>query len=181
MVRGRWMSNNDIARRLETIAHDNAHISRQAADVLSLGWQQAARARCDPASPASSKAIAPIVELAIQSGFADRMREAGPSRAISEAEVIRHSCPEARVFSESKINQVANELIAAGRIPEAIHVLEVNVQLFPKSFLAPYWLAETQLAAGDTSAAISNFRGSVANDPAMLDAIERLKSLHAWH
>ena len=180
MVRGRWMSNDDIARRLETVERDNARISRQAADVLSLGWQRAARARCDPASPASSEAIRPIVELAIQSGFADRMREAGPTRAMSEAEVIGRACPEARVFSESKINQVANELTAAGRVPEAIHVLEANLQLFPKSFLAPYWLAERQLAAGDTSAAIRNYRRSVANDPGMLDAIERLKNLHAW-
>ena len=180
MVRGRWLSSDDIAQRLETIARDNARISRQAADVLSLGWQRAASARCDPGSPASSKAVRPIVELAIQSGFADRMREAGPSRAMSEAEVIRRECPEARVFSESKINQVANELTAAGRLPEAIHVLEANAQLFPKSFLAPYWLAEAQLAAGDTAAAIRNYRGSVANDPAMLDAIERLKTLRAW-
>ena len=154
MVRGRWMSKDYIARRLEGVERDNARTSRQAADVVSLGWQRAARARCDPTSPASSEAVRPIVELAIQSGFADRMRDVGPSRAMSEADVIGRECPEARVFNESKINQVANELNAAGRVPEAIHVLEANLQQFPKSFLAPYWLAERQLAAGDTSAAI---------------------------
>jgi hypothetical protein len=29
-------------------------------------------------------------------------------------------------------------------------------------------------------AAIVNYKKSVANDPAMLDAIDRLKALHAW-
>ena len=180
MVRGRWLSQDEIAKRLEAVAQDNARISQQAAGIVALGWQRAATARCDSASPASSEAVRPIVELAIQAAFADRIRQAGISRAMGEAAAIRQACPETRMFSEPKINQVANELIAAGRVSEAINVLEANVQLFPRSFLAPYWLAESQLTIRDTAAAIGNYRKSVANDPAMLDAIERLKSLHAW-
>ena len=87
------------------------------------------------------------------------------SQPMAEATAIRQACPEARLFSEAKINQSANALTAAGRMPESISVLEANVQLFPRSFLAPYWLAERQLAAGDTVAAIRNYRKSVANDP----------------
>lgn len=180
MVRGRWLPKKEIALRLETVARDNTRISEQAAMVLKLGWQRAAIARCDSTSPARSEEVRPIVELAVQAAFADRIRIAGISQAMAEAATIRQACAEVRVFSEPKINQVAGELTAAGRVPEAIKVLEVNVQLFPRSFLAPYWLAETQLAAGDTAAAIVNYRKSVANDPAMLDAIERLKSLHSW-
>jgi TolA-binding protein len=116
----------------------------------------------------------------LRPGFADRILNTGISQAMTEAAAVHQACPEVQVFSEPKINQVANDLTAAGRVPEAIKVLEANVQLFPRSFLAPYWLAETQLAAGDTAAAIVNYRRSVANDPAMLDAIDRLKSLHAW-
>ena len=93
---------------------------------------------------------------------------------------IQQACPEAHVFSEWRINSVANELAAAGHTREALAVLDANVDLFPHSFLAPYWLAEAQLAAGDTAAAIVSYRKSVANDPAMLDAIDRLKTLHAW-
>jgi TolA-binding protein len=180
MVRGRWLSRDESAKRLEAVARDNARISHQAARILALGWQRAAIASCDLASPASSEAVRPIVELAIQTAFADRIRRAGISRAMGEAVEIRQACPEARIFSEPKINQVANELTVAGRLTDAIHVLQSNVELFPRSFLAPYWLAETQLTAGDTAAAIRNYRKSIVNDPAMLDAIERLKSLHAW-
>ena len=180
LVRGRWLSRDEIATRLDAVARDNARISRQAVGILALGWQRAATARCDSASPASSEAVRPIVELAIQAAFADRIRKAGIFQAMGEAAAIRQACPKARMFSEPKINQVATELITAGRVPEAINVLEANVQLFPRSFLAPYWLAETQLTVRDTAAAIGNYRKSVANDPAMLDAIERLKSLHAW-
>jgi imidazolonepropionase-like amidohydrolase len=180
MVRGRWLPGTEIAQRLDAIARDNTRISGEANDVLALGWQRAAIESCDSASLAASQAIRPIVELAVQTAFANRIAQAGISQAMAEAATIRQLCREARVFSEPKINQVANELAAAGRGPQAIQVLEANVKLFPRSFLAPYWLAETQLAAGDTAAAIGNYRKSVANDPGMLDAIDRLKNLHAW-
>jgi hypothetical protein len=180
MVRGTWLPQKEIARRLDAIGRDNARISAQAAKILALGWQRAAIARCDSTSPARSEAIRPVVELAVQAAFVNRIRQAGISQAMAEAGGIGTACPDARVFSEPKINEVANELTAAGHIAEAMQVLEANVQLFPKSFLAPYWLAEAQLAARDTAAAIGNYRKSVANDPGMLDAIERLKSLRAW-
>lgn len=180
MVRGRWLTQSKIAERLDAVARDNARISDQAARVLALGWERAATARCDSASPTRSEAIRPIVELAVQAAFVNRIRQAGISQAMAEAATIRQACPEARVFSEPKINEVANELTADRRVAEAIRILGANVELFPRSFLAPYWLAEAQLAAGDTAAAIGNYRKSVANDPAMLDAIYRLKSLRAW-
>ena len=180
MVRGRWLARTEIMQRLDAVARDNVRISKQAAAILALGWQRAATASCDSASPASSKAVRPIVDLAIQAAFADRIRQAGVSEAMTESAAIRQVCPSARVFSEPKINQVANELTESGRVAEAIRVLEANAELFPRSFLAPYWLGETELAAGDTASAIVHYRKSVANDPAMLDAIERLKSLRAW-
>ena len=180
MVRGRWLPQAEIARQLEVVANDNTRTSAEAVRVLALGWQGAAAALCLSASPAQSEGIRPIVQLTVQNAFARYVREAGTSRAMAEAAAIRLQCPEATVFSEPRINEAADSLKAAGRVREAIGVLEANVQLYPRSFLAPYWLAETQLAAGDTVAAIVNYKKSVANDPAMLDAIDRLKALHAW-
>jgi imidazolonepropionase-like amidohydrolase len=180
MVRGRWLPRTDIDQRLEAVARDNARVSATADGLLASGWQRAALASCDSTSPAHSEHIRPIVELAVQSAFAARIRDAGYAAAMADVAPVRQACPEARVFSEGKINAVANVLTAAGRVPEAIRVLEANAQLFPRSFLAPYWLAEAQLAAGDTTSAIGNYRKSVANDPGMLDAIVRLKGLRAW-
>jgi dienelactone hydrolase/tetratricopeptide (TPR) repeat protein len=180
MTRGRWLPQQDLARRLDAVALDNTRIGAQAAAVLALGWQRAGAALCDSTSPAHSTAIGPIVELSVQAAFADRVREAGLAQARLEAGTITQACPAARVLSEPKLNQVADALMAAGHPAEALRVLQANLELFPRSFLAPYWLAEAQLSAGDTAAAIGNYRKSVANDPGMLDAIERLKSLHAW-
>jgi hypothetical protein len=50
------------------------------------------------------EAIRPIVELAVQAAFVDRIRQAGISQAMAEAAGIGQACPEARVFSEPKIN-----------------------------------------------------------------------------
>ncbi len=180
MARGRWLPQSELAERLEAVASDNVRIGKLAAGLVTQGSQRAAIALCDSTSPARSEDVRPIVELAVQAGFADRIREVGPAQAMAEAGTVRQACPEVRVFNEAKINQVANGLTAAGRIPDAIRVLEANVQIFPRSFLAPYWLAEAHLAAGDTASAIVSYRKSVANDPGMLDAIDRLKSLHAW-
>jgi pimeloyl-ACP methyl ester carboxylesterase/tetratricopeptide (TPR) repeat protein len=180
MTRGRWLPREELDRRLEMIAQQNARVSAQAADVLALGWQRAATALCDSASAARLDAIRPIIELGVEQAVANRVRDAGLTQARLEAAPVINACPSARLYSEPKLNTVANELLKAGRSAEAIRVLEANLDLFPRSFLAPYWLAEAQLAAGDTTRAIVNYRKSVANDSAMLDAIERLKSLHAW-
>lgn len=180
MVRGRWLPRREIAVRLEDITRANTLIANQAREIMKLGWRRAARARCDSTSLMRSPNVRPIVELSVQSEVADLIRRGELAKVIAEATEIRRLCPEARVFSESKINTVANELSASRQVPQAIEVLRTNAQLFPRSFLAPYWLAEAQLAAGDTALAIANYRKSVANDPAMLDAIERLKTLRAW-
>ena len=180
LVRGRWLPRREIAFRLEAIARANKRIANQARKIIRLGWRRAATARCDSTSLMQSPTVGPIVELSIQSEVANLIRRGALAKVIAEATEIRRLCPEARVFSESKINAVANELSTSGQVPQAIEVLRTNAQLFPRSFLAPYWLAEAQLAAGDTAAAIANYRKSVANDPAMLDAIERLKNLRAW-
>lgn len=180
MVRGHWIDSAQIASRLGAIAASNERISRTAAAILAQGWQRAAAARCDTASPAHRDPIRTIVDYAVLNGVTDAIRTEGLSRAVADAEVARAACPDGMVFSESRINSVAADWLAGGRRSEAFDVLEWNARKFPQSFLAPYWLAEARLAAGDTAAAIAGYRRSVANDQAMMDAIDRLKELKAW-
>ena len=85
-----------------------------------------------------------------------------------------------RASDEGGINDVANALIARNRLADAVLVLRFNAELFPQSYLAPYFLGEALLAAGDTTGAIAAYRKSVENDEAMMDAIDRLKRLGAW-
>ena len=133
-ARGRWLPNDEIARRLEDIARDNARIAGRAAGLMSQGWQRMAVAQCDSTSIARTREVRPIIELAVQTAFVDQMRTAGVPRAMAYAMTIRQACPEARVFSEPKINVLANEMSGAGRVPEALRVLEANVRLFRARF-----------------------------------------------
>ena len=66
------------------------------------------------------------------------------------------------------------------RSADAVLVLRFNAGLFPQSYLAPFFLGEALLAAGDTAGAIVAYRKSVENDEEMMDAIDRLKRLGAW-
>src|SRR2546426_943841 len=110
--------------------------------------------------------------------------DANPLTDVGNAErvagVVRRDCPTAVVFDEGGINDVANALIARHRLADALPVLRFNADLFPQSYLAPFFLGEAVLAAGDTAGAIAAYRKSVANDEQMMDAIDRLKRLGAW-
>jgi TolA-binding protein len=180
MARGRWFPAGELARRLDAVERRHQQIERQVAAVLRSGWRDAAMALCDSASPAATSAVRPVVTSALQSAVADQIRDAGLEQVRAEVDMVRRACPTADLLSESKLHRVAEELWAAGRTGEAMALLAANVEWFPRSFLAPYWLAERQLLQGDTAAAVVNYRRSVANDPAMLDAIERLRVLGAW-
>jgi TolA-binding protein len=91
----------------------------------------------------------------------------------------RARCPATVLLSEPKINAAAHRLLVAGKLADAVRVLEFNEASFPQSFLAPFWLGEAYLTAGDTARAIAAFQRSVAIDPAMEDAKERLRKLGA--
>ena len=116
----------------------------------------------------------------MSNAFTDFVADSGVSAAQRVADVVRRDCPTAVVFDEGGINDVANALIARHRLADALPVLRFNADLFPQSYLAPFFLGEAVLAAGDTAGAIAAYRKSVANDEQMMDAIDRLKRLGAW-
>jgi hypothetical protein len=179
MVRGRWLPLADLEQRLAAVARANEQESTQVGAIIGQGLAVAAQYRCahrgDPLENDAQK----LLDLYVVNTFAGMIDKQGldEARALLDSTVAR--CPDAVLLSEPKINAAADRLLAAGRGAEAIRVLEFNASRFPQSFLAPYWLAEACLAAGYTSKAIAAYQRSVANDPAMQDAIDRLRQLGA--
>jgi|CXWL01.1.fsa_nt_gi hypothetical protein len=68
-------------------------------------------------------------------------------------------------FGEVALSDVADELVARKRMPDAVRVQHLNIEMNPTSSFAHWMAAETQLAAGDSSAAVAMLRQAVALNP----------------
>ncbi|OLE61401.1 MAG: hypothetical protein DMD29_05635 [Gemmatimonadetes bacterium] len=180
VVRGRWLPRRMLDARLAAIAAANRAEEQRVARLLASGVAAAATRCCRTDLPVLSAEEQRLVDLRVSNAFTDLVADSGVGAAQRVADIVRRDCPTAVVFDEGGINDVANALIARNRLADAVLVLRFNAELFPQSYLAPYFLGEALLAAGDTTGAIAAYRKSVENDEAMMDAIDRLKRLGAW-
>jgi hypothetical protein len=178
MVRGRWLPRAALAARLAEIARANDRERAEVAAIANRGLLAAATLPCDTGVVLSDDARQ-LLQLGVVNDFARALLARGLAAARALADSVRAQCPSAVLLSEPRINAAADSLRARGESAGAIRILEFNAEAFPRSFLAPYWLAEAYLAAGDTARAVAQYRHSVANDPGMMDAIERLRRLGA--
>jgi cytochrome c-type biogenesis protein CcmH/NrfG len=64
-------------------------------------------------------------------------------------------------------------------VPEAVAILQLNVEQYPASWNAYDSLGEAYMAAGDRQRAIENYRKSLQLNPQNTGAIEMLRRLGA--
>jgi tetratricopeptide (TPR) repeat protein len=79
-------------------------------------------------------------------------------------------------FGDVPLTVVADTLQAAGDVPGALTLLQLNVELVPTSYFGYWQLAEMQDVAGQTQAAIASLERAVALRPRP-DLVERLAEL----
>ena len=80
-------------------------------------------------------------------------------------------------LAPSDLNSLGYRLLGAGQIADAVKVFEANVELYPEDANAYDSLGEGQAAAGNTKAAIENYRKSLAMDPKNENAKKMLLKL----
>ena len=80
-------------------------------------------------------------------------------------------------ISEGQLNGLGYELIHSDRLPDAIRILQLNVDDHPRSANAYDSLAEAYLDAGDKPLATMNYRESLRLDPSNANAAEALREL----
>ena len=68
-------------------------------------------------------------------------------------------------FSPGDLNSLGYRLLRQGNVADAVKVFEANVQIYPDDANAYDSLGEGQMAAGNTKAAIENYRKSLEMDP----------------
>ena len=82
-------------------------------------------------------------------------------------------------FGPGFLNSLGYRLLTSGQVPDAVKVFQVNVELYPDDANAYDSLGEGQMAAGNTKAAIENYRKSLAMDPKNENAKKMLLKLEA--
>ncbi|MBN1163857.1 MAG: tetratricopeptide repeat protein [Candidatus Krumholzibacteriota bacterium] len=80
-------------------------------------------------------------------------------------------------FDEASINSIGYYLLNSGRVPEALEVFILNVEVFPESANVYDSLAEAYMKNGDTIKAINNYKKSLELNPHNENAQEKLKTL----
>lgn len=80
-------------------------------------------------------------------------------------------------FDEAELNLLGYRLLLAGRVDEAIAVLELNVERFPGSWNVWDSLGEAVATKGDTARAIELYRRSLELNPDNANGVQALERL----
>jgi CubicO group peptidase (beta-lactamase class C family) len=80
-------------------------------------------------------------------------------------------------FSESELNTLGYELIRMNKIKEAVEVLKLNVEAFPRSANTYDSLGEAYMLNGNTDLAVKNYKKSLELNPKNDNAQKMLKRL----
>jgi tetratricopeptide (TPR) repeat protein len=80
-------------------------------------------------------------------------------------------------MAPSDLNTLGYRLLRAGQVADAVKVFEANVEWYPQDANAYDSLGEAQVAAGNTKAAIENYRKSLDMDPSNENARKMLQKL----
>jgi FKBP-type peptidyl-prolyl cis-trans isomerase len=99
-----------------------------------------------------------------------------------EAAVAQYRELKARGFgelftNEGDLNTLGYRLLRDRKFKDAIEILKLNVEAYPKSANVYDSLGEAYMANGDTALAVENYEKSLALDPKNTNAIEMLKKL----
>ncbi len=115
--------------------------------------------------------VAEPIERALAAG--------GLAEARRRYEMIKAISPPRYDLSETELNRLGYKLLAARRWQDAVGILHLNVDTYPRSGNVYDSLAEAYMDSGDTEQAISNYRKSVALMPGNANALRMLRRLEA--
>ena len=97
--------------------------------------------------------------------------------AISAYQKIKQDKPTNQSVEENRLNNLGYVLIRQKKFAEAIALLKLNVEFYPKSWNVYDSLAEAYMSNGDKDLAITNYKKSLELNPENTNGVEMLKKL----
>lgn len=101
----------------------------------------------------------------------------GAEEAVKQYHELKASAATTYNFDEGQLNSLGYRLIAAKKFQDAIRILQVNVETYPKSSNAYDSLGEAYMDAGEKTLAIANYRKSLELNPKNANGARMLKKL----
>jgi CubicO group peptidase (beta-lactamase class C family) len=99
------------------------------------------------------------------------------SEAIEGYRKIKQATPNNVTVQENRINGLGYNLMQQKKLSEAIALLKLNVEFYPKSWNAYDSLAEAHMTNGEKDQAVANYKKSLELNPQNAGAREKLKKL----
>ncbi len=161
MLGGRWISKADLDRALAAVPQVYARNIHQLRLALVADPVEAVRSMEDN-DPFGAVGQAALLEIASGDGI-------GALKTV--AKTIREKQPSSELVSERAVNALGYELLRQKKYPDAIALLKMNAEDYPKS--ANTWdsLGEAQFNAGEVSDAVENYKKALAVDPNYPNAV----------
>src|SRR5262245_42540586 len=97
--------------------------------------------------------------------------------AIRQYHELKTAQAERYDFSEPQLNNLGYWLLESNRSKDAIEILKLNAEAYPKSANVYDSLGEAYMKNGEKALAIKNYEKSLRLDPANVGAVEKLKQL----
>ena len=105
----------------------------------------------------------------------------GVDAAVRRYRQLMATDPDGYARGESVLNALGYTLLREKKLAEAIAILELNAEAFPRSANVYDSLGEAYLAAGDRQQAIANFRRALELNPGNASAKKHLERLESEH
>jgi uncharacterized membrane protein len=103
----------------------------------------------------------------------------GTDQAIEQYHALKAAAPTTYNFDESELNSLGYQLINTRKFKDAIRVLQLNVEAYPKSSNVYDSLGEAYMDDGDKPGAIANYQKSLQLNPKNTGAVKMLQKLKA--
>jgi imidazolonepropionase-like amidohydrolase len=154
MVRGHWLKERELSRSVSQVPAVYVRRVSEVSKQLQADPEAAVRylEENDPLNNVGGSAVAQMV--AAQGAEKTRLAIGG----------IRQKHPNSGLVSEEAVNNLGYNLLGKAKYPEAIAVLRMNAEDFPKSANAWDSLGEALFKSGDVTHAVENYRRALALD-----------------
>jgi imidazolonepropionase-like amidohydrolase len=107
------------------------------------------------------------------------IEEKGVATAIQQYRELKAGQPDKYDFGENELIGLGYQLIHGKKLPEAIEVFKLSVEMFPNSYNTYDSLAEAYMDNGDRNLATQNYQKSLQLKPGNTNATEMLKKLNS--
>ncbi len=103
--------------------------------------------------------------------------EAGVSAAIRQYQELKKQQPDEYDFREPELGRLGQHLMRNKRAKDAIEVLRLNVEAYPKSSFTHTALGTAYMEAGEYESAVKSYARALELNPKNTQALEMLKKL----